>query len=108
MPFGVQYVPYYNISFTENYTLTGALSGQGASLVTDMYLIDKSESLFMATAGEKEMDQMENWFKDALMMKARQYVAVSAKDGGPGRFSAKKIRVVRNYEALFTVRTVAA
>lgn len=108
MPFGVQYVPYYNIAFTENYTLTGALSGQGASLVTDMYLLDKSDSLFMATAGEKEMDQMDNWFKDALMMKARQYVAVSAKDGGKGMLSAKKIRVVRNYEALFTVRTVAA
>lgn len=108
MPFGIQYVPYYNIAFTENYTLTGALSGQGASLVTDMYLLDKSDSLFMATAGEKEMDQMDNWFKDALMMKARQYVAVSAKDGGKGMFSAKKIRVVRNYEALFTVRTIAS
>lgn len=105
-PFGIAYVPYYALPYTENDTLTGAGSGLGASLTTDVYMIDAQNSLFLATRGPIEMDQMENWFRDAKMMKAKKYVGASAKNGGKGMVSAKNIRVVRNDEAIMTINTV--
>lgn len=104
-PFGMSYVPYYALTFTEQDTLTGVASGEGASLTTDVYVIDARNSLFMATRGGIKMDNMDNWYRDATMLKARRYVGVSAKDGGKGMVSAKNIRVVRNEEAIFTVNT---
>jgi len=108
-PFGISYVPYYALPFTENTTFTGTAAGTAlgaAPIVSDLYLIDKKNSLFMATRGETEMDQMDNWFRDATMMKARKYVGVSAKDQGRGMLVAKNIRVVPNEEPIFNVRTV--
>lgn len=107
-PFGITYVPYYALPYNEADTLTGVLSGQGASLTSDLYLIDARNSLYMATRGETEMDQMENWFRDATMMKARKYVGVSAKAGGKGMLKAANIRIVTNQEPVLTVRQVSA
>lgn len=107
-PFGISYVPYYALPYTPNDTLTGVLSGRGASLTSDLYLIDARNSLFMATRGNTEMDQMENWFRDATMMKARKYVGVSAKAGGKGMLKATNVRIVANEEPIMTVRQVSA
>ncbi len=107
-PFGIAYVPYYALPYDPAKTLTGALSGRGASLVSDLYLIDAKNSLFMATRGGTEMDQMDNWFRDAKMMKAKKYVGVSAKVGGRGMLRASNVRIVTNEEPLFTIRTLSA
>jgi hypothetical protein len=107
-PFGIAYVPYYALPYHEQDTLTGVLSSLGASLTSDLYLIDSRNSLFMATRGGTEMDQMDNWFKDAKMMKARKYVGVSAKAGGKGMLKAANVRIVTNEEPLFTIRTLAS
>lgn len=107
-PFGLQYVPYYALTYDEADTLTGVLSARGASLTTDIYMIDAKNSLFLATRGETEMDQMENWFRDATMLKARKYAGISAKAGGKGMVRAAKVRVVTNEAPLFTVRQLTA
>jgi hypothetical protein len=104
-PFGIQYVPYYALPYKENSTVaTGTLSGNPTALVTDLYLLDKANSLLLATRGGTEMDQMDNWFRDAKMMKARKYAGVSAKLGGKGMCVARNVKVVENQAALYTVR----
>jgi hypothetical protein len=108
MPLGLIYVPYYAIPFNETETFVGAGSGLGAALTSDIYVIDGANSLFLATRGDTQMDQMDNWFRDATQLKARKYAGVSAKDKGKGMCVAKNVRVVDNHEALFTVRTVAS
>jgi hypothetical protein len=107
-PFGLVYVPYYATQYNPSETLTGVLSGQGASLTTDLYMIDARNALFMATRGNTEMDQMDNWFREATMMKARKFVGISAKAGGKGMLKAASIRVVENQEPVLTMRTVSA
>jgi hypothetical protein len=107
-PYGIAYVPYFALPYNEADTLTGALSSLGASLTSDLYLIDAKNALFMATRGNTEMDQMENWFRDATMMKARKYAGVSAKAGGKGMLRASNIRVVTNEEPVLVVRQVSA
>lgn len=107
-PFGIAYVPYYALPYHENTTLTGTLSSLSAALISDIYLIDAKNSLFMATRGNTEMDQMENWYRDATMMKARKYVGISAKAGGRGMLKAANIRIVENEQPVFNVRTVSA
>jgi hypothetical protein len=109
LPMNLQYVPYYALAFSENYTLSGAGSSLGAAAVTsDLYVIDKSNALFMATRGDIEVDDMEEWLRDSRAMKARKYVGVAVKDQGRGMVVAKKVRVARNYEALYTLRQVSA
>ena len=108
-PFGITYVPYYALPYNEADTLTGPGSAMGgACLTSDCYLIDARNSLFMATRGNTEMDQMENWFRDATMMKARKYAGVSAKAGGRGMLAAKNIRIVTNEEPVMVVRNISA
>lgn len=108
MPFGIAYVPYYNIPFTEGDTFTNALSGEAAATTADIYVIDRANSLFLATRGDIEMDEKENWFRDAKMIKAKKYCATSAKDGGKGMVKATKIRLDLNSEPLFNVGTVTS
>jgi hypothetical protein len=108
-PFGITYVPYYALPFTENTTFSGTAAGStlgSAPVVSDVYLIDRKNSLFMATRGDTQMDQMDNWYRDATMLKAKKYVGVSAKDQGRGMVVAKNIRVVVNEEPLFNIRTI--
>jgi len=107
IPFGIQYVPYYALPYSEQYTLTGAGSGLAPALTTNVYVIDKDNSLFLATQGDVEMDQMENWYADATSMKARKYCGISLKDQGWGLTVANNIRIVRNFTALFTINTVS-
>ena len=106
MPFNMTYVPYYAIPFYENNTLNGYASGFAPALTTDVYVIDQRNSLYLATRGEIEMEDYDEWIRDARVLKARQYAGVAAKDEGRGMVVAKNIRVVRNYEPLFAVRTV--
>ena len=109
MPFGLNHVPYYNTGYSENKTLSaGWASGLGASLVTDLYVIDRKNTLFLGHYGPTEFDSMEDWQKDARAMKARRYVGVSAKDGGRGITVAKNVRVVVNYEPIYTIQSVSA
>jgi len=108
IPFNIQYLPYYAIPFTERATLTLSGSGLGATLVSDFYMIDKSNSLYQATRGPIEMDEKEDWYADGKVLKARQYFGAAVKDGGKGMLIARNIRTARNYEALFTVRQVTS
>lgn len=110
MPFGgIQYVPYYALPYGQKVTFAGTGSSFGqAGLVTDFYLIDKSNSLYLATRGPAEMDQMDNWLRDATQMKIRKYAGVAAKDGGRAMAVARDVRVVPNQEPLFTIRQVNA
>lgn len=106
IPFSIQYMPYYAIPFTSRATLTLSGSGLGAThTLSDIYMVDKNNSLYQATRGPIEMDEIEDWYADGRVIKARQYFGASVKDGGKGMVVAKNIRTVRNYEALFTVRT---
>jgi hypothetical protein len=107
-PFGITYVPYYALPYNEADVLTGSLSALGAALTSDLYLIDARNSLFLATRGNTEMDQMENWFRDATMLKARKYAGVSAKAAGKGMIKAASVRIVTNEEPIMTVRQVSA
>lgn len=108
IPFNLQYVPYYGIPFTENATLTLSGSGLGAAaIVSDCYLLDKANSLYQATRGPIEMDEMEDWFADGRVLKAKQYFAAAVKDGGKGILVAKNIRAVRNREASYVIRSIA-
>jgi hypothetical protein len=107
-PFGITYVPYYALPYNEADVLTGSLSALGAALTSDLYLIDARNSLFLATRGNTEMDQMENWFRDATMLKARKYAGVSAKAAGKGMIKAASVRIVTNEEPVLTVRQVSA
>jgi len=107
IPFGIQYVPYYALPYQENYTLTGAGSSMAAALTTNVYVIDKDNSLFLATRGDTEMDQMENWYADATSLKARKYCGISVKDQGWGLAVANNVRIVQNYTSLFTINTVS-
>jgi hypothetical protein len=106
-PFGITYVPYYAIAYSENATLSGIGSALGATLLSDAYLIDANNALFMATRGPAEMDSMEDWYKDARTMKIRKHVGISAKEGGNGMVSAKNLRNEINYEPIMTVRQVS-
>lgn len=106
IPFGVQYVPYYAIPYTESDTLSGAGSGLAAVRTTEIYLVDKANALWLATKGEVQMDEKEDWARDGRMMKARRFAGWSAKDGGKAIIGAKNIRVARNYEPIFSVRNV--
>lgn len=108
MPFGITYVPYYALDYNEADTLTGILSGYGSSLTSDLYLVDSKNALMMATRGNTEMDQMENWFRDATMMKIRRYLGISVKFGGKGILKAANIRVVKNEEPIHTIKTLSA
>lgn len=108
MPFGITYVPYYALA--QNSARTQLSAGPGSALastlISDFYLIDKSNSLFLATKGQAEMDSMDDWYKDARSMKIRRYAGATAKDGGRGMCVAKNLRAERNYESLFTILQV--
>lgn len=107
MPFGLQYIPYYAIPFAPDYTLTSTGSSLGASpIVSDVYVVDAQNALYLATRGGTEMDELADWWKDGRALKARKYAGVAAKDLGRGMTVAKNVRIVRNYEAIMTVRTV--
>lgn len=109
-PFGVQYVPYYAIPYAENKALV-SWTGSGfgtAKVLSDLYLIDKDNSLYMAQRGGIQMDQMDNWYRDSTTLKAKQHLGISAKDNGKGMCVARNIRVDVNQEALFTIRTVTS
>jgi len=105
---GIQYVPYYALPYSEKDVLTYTGSALASALNTDVYLIDKENSLLLATRGGKEIENMDEWYRDAKMLKIRQYVGVAAYDGGKGMVSAKNLRVVRNEEPLYSVRTITA
>lgn len=107
-PWGISYVPYYGVDYHENHTLTGAGSGLAAELVSDMYMVDKNNSLLLATRGETEMDRMDDWFKDATSLKARKYAGVAIKDTGKGMTRASAIRVTQNESPIFTIRTTSS
>lgn len=110
LPFNITFTPYYAIPFTEKATLTLSGSGLGAALVSDLYVIDKAHSLYQATRGPIEMDEIDDWYADGKVMKARQYFGASVKDGGKGILVAKNVRSlnVRNQEALYTIGTVSS
>jgi len=105
IPFGISYVPYYALPYAEVTALTNVSSSLGTSLLTDVYVIDKANSLFLATRGKANMDQMENWYRDCTQIKARKYMGMSAKDGGYGMCSAKNLRVVANQKSIMTINT---
>jgi len=106
MPFGISYVPYYALPYVENAALSSTqASGLGSSLYTDVYVIDAKNSLYMATRGDAQMDEMEDWFKDATVMKIKKHMGCSVKDGGKAITVARNVRVVENYQPVMTVRT---
>lgn len=108
MPFGITYVPYYAVDYTESATLSN-WSGLGTiPLVTDIYMIDKNNSLFLANRGGSEMDSWEDFHRDQSVLKCRRFVGVSLKDAGRGVAVARNVCVVRNEEALFTVKQVTS
>lgn len=102
-PLGMQYVPYYAINPRFNTTLTSTLSSLGASLVVDCYMLDKANSLMLLERGEKEMDQMDVWMRDAKAMKVRKFAAIVTKDQGRGMVSALNIRAVKNEMPAYSV-----
>ena len=106
LPFGLVYVPYANLRYDENTTLTGALSALPAIGVTDVYLIDKANSLAMIKRGEIEVDKMDNWYRDATALKVKAYAGFTAKEGGLGISVAKNIRMDLNEKAIMTVNQV--
>jgi len=108
-PFGLEYVPYYNVDFTPIGNVASAnVSGNAlpACLLTDLYVIDKNNSLVFAHAGGIEEDQIDDWFTDSRCIKMRQYMDFGTLDRGFGMMRAKDIRVVRNFEPVTTIRTV--
>lgn len=106
IPFGLQYVPYYQLRYDENTVLTGALSGLPAIGVTDVYLVDKANSLVMLKRGEMQVDRMENWYRDAQALKVKAYAGFTAKEGGIGISVAKNIRMDLNERTIITVAQV--
>lgn len=107
-PFGISYVPYYALVYNEASTLTGPGSTLASTLISDLYLIDSKNSLFMAHRGPAELDSMEDWYKDAQTMKIKRHLGIASKDAGRGMVSAKNIRNELNYEALYTIRTISS
>lgn len=108
-PFGISYVPYYALPYsTRTLAATSPGSGLEATLISDVYAIDARHSLYMLTRGEKTMDEMDNWYRDAKALKAYRHGAFSVKDQGRGIAAAKAIRMARNEESLFTVRQVTS
>jgi len=107
IPFGLTYIPYYALTYTEQGSLTSAPQ-LGPSLVSDLYLIDKANSLYLAERGGIEMDQMDNWYRDSKQVKAKKYCGVASKDGGHGMISAKNIRIVKNQSSVMVVNTVTS
>lgn len=106
-PFGIQYIPYYAMPFKENATLSGPGSGLPAANITTVTLIDARNCLFAVTRGDTELDEMDNWLRDSRSVKARKYLGVATKDQGRGIAHAKGIRLVKNDQAIFTVRTIS-
>ena len=105
MPFGINYVPYYALPYQESAVMTYAPgSGFASSLLTDVYVIDSKNALTMITRGDNEFDDLEDWHRDVLSMKARRYVNVAAMDGGKAMTVARNVSVVENFAPLFTVR----
>lgn len=108
-PFGgIQYVPYYALPYQEKDVLTYTGSALASALTTDVYLVDKQNALLLATRGGKELEDNDDWYRDAKMLKIRQYVGVAAYDGGKGMVAARNIRVARNEEPLFSIRNITA
>lgn len=106
-PFGLTYVPYYALAYNEASTLTaGPGSGLDETLISDFYVIDANHALYLAKAGEMEVDNMEDWYKDVTTIKVRQYTDAAAKDGGKPITVAKNIRVDYNNDPIMTIRTV--
>lgn len=111
VPWGMQFTPYYAVPYTEGGTLNvanGAGSGLPAAFLTDLFVLDRRNSLVLATQGDVDMDQMGEWMRDTTVMKARWYFNAAIKDLGKGVATAKGIRVVQNYEPIMTVRTQSA
>jgi hypothetical protein len=104
LPYALRYVPYYNVDHYVASTLTGAGSSLAATLLTDLYVLDAQNALFMLTQGGADMDKYQDWFKDATALKVRRYAEFASKDGGKPIARTKKIRVELNYAPLFTVR----
>lgn len=106
IPFGLTYVPYFNLRHDENTTLTGALSALPAIGVADVYLIDKANSLAMIKRGDLQVDKMDNFFRDSTALKVKAYAGFTAKEGGLGITVAKNIRMDVNEKAIMTVNQV--
>ena len=106
VPFGLTYVPYFNLRYDENTTLTGALSALPAIGVTDIYVIDKANSLAMIKRGDLQVDKMDNFFRDATALKVKAYAGFTAKEGGLGITVCKNIRMDVNEKAILTVNQV--
>ena len=105
IPFGVNFVPYYALSARPASQISsGPASALPNTLITDIFAIDRANALFLAHRGPADVDQREDWFKDGTTIKVRRYAGVAAKDGGNGMVVARRVRAVRNYEPLFTIR----
>lgn len=100
MPFGLQYVPYYAVDYKPSAQLAaGVGSSLAATMITDVYMIDRAESLILLKRGDVEMDDMADWHKDATQLKARLYNDVAAKDMGRGMVVTKNVRIAENFRA---------
>lgn len=109
MPFaGIAYVPYYALPYNENATLTSTLSGEAAGLISDVYLIDQSQSLFLGTRGPVSIDTQDFWLRESKMFRAKREVGVAAKAGGLGMLKAANIRIAKNEEPILTIKQVTS
>lgn len=106
VPFGIQHVPYYATPYEENATLAGPLSGAPAGVISDIYVIDAANSMYLATQGDIFVDSMEDWYKDLSVVKVRRYADAASKDGGKAMSVAKNVRVDRNFDPIMTIATV--
>ena len=107
MPFGLTYVPYYALPYTESGVMaTAPASGFAAALLTDVYVIDSSNAMTLLQRGDIELEDWDDWFKDAKVLKGRKYMGVAAMDGGKGMTVARNVRVVKNNAPLYVIKSV--
>lgn len=102
LPFAMQYVPYFAVNFEES----KSVAGKPASQVSDVYVFDRRNILYLLQGSQKEIDNFEEMRNDTTYIKGKKYTGVSARHDGNAIVVAKDVRLVRNYEPIMTVKQV--
>jgi len=110
LPYNLMHVPYYAMYISDGPTALSGGPGSGytpTAALASVYMIDAANALWLLEKGPTTIDSMEDWFKDASILKIRKYFDTATKDGGRAISKALNIRVAENHQALFTVRTLS-
>lgn len=116
LPWNISYVvtPFMPIRLQSQVAAAGdgvrypAGSSLNPAGVTDILVADRNNGILILQREPMQMDQFEDWRRDATMMKFRERYGVAALNQGRGMAVIRNARLDTNYAPVLTVRQITA